>query len=192
MSKIIKNVLDVEPEKVEEFIDLDYPTQYQTNSKDPEELAFENMGDVQCNDNYNPELNLLTVNAAAPMENNQTEENISFHLGNSPNEVERNLLSRKRNRTGTKKAPKQKKDANEKEMPKHPESLSIISGNKNIKNDPQMKNDGKNERNEPGQNQKIFSKRKPYKRIRLIFHKKKMKKKKNEKMYLNGLEKNTT
>ena len=191
MSKIIKNVLDVEPEKVEEFIDLDYPTQYQTNSKDPEEFAFEYVGDVQDN-NYNPELNLLTVNAAAPIENNQPEENILLHLGNSPNEVERNLLSRKRNRTGTKKAPKQKKDVNENEMSKPPESLSIISGKKNIKNDPQTKNDGKNERNEPGQNQKFFSKRKPYKRIRLIFHKKKMKKKKNEKMYLNGLEKNTT
>ena len=83
MSKAIKNVCDVKPEKVEEFNDMNYSTQYQTNPKDPEEITFDDMGNIQYN--YNTELTLLTGNAA-PMENNQPEENISFHLGNNPNQ----------------------------------------------------------------------------------------------------------
>ena len=189
MSKAIKNVCDVKPEKVEEFNDMNYSTQYQTNPKDPEEITFDDMGNIQYN--YNTELTLLTGNAA-PMEKNKSEENISFQFGNNQNQVERNLLSRKRNRTGTEKAPKQKKDENENEMSKRPENLSMISGKKNIKNDQQMKNDGQKERNEPGQNQKFISRRKPHIRIRLIFHKKKLKKKRNEKMYLNVLENKNT
>ena len=188
MSKVIKNVFEVKPEKVEEFNDMNYTTQYQTNLKDPEDVTLD-FGNIQYN--YNTELTLLTV-SAAPMEKNKSEENISFHFGNNPNQVERNLLSRKRRRTGTDKAPKQKKDANENEMSKRPENLSIISRKKNIKNAPKMKNDGQNERNEPSLYQKFISGRKPHRRIRLIFHKKKLKKKKNEKLYLNVLENNNT
>ena len=106
MSEVIKNVGEIKPEKVEEFNDLNYSTQYQTNPKDPEDITFDDTGNIQYN--YNIELTLLTGNAA-PMEKNKSEENISFHFGNNPNQVERNLLSRKRSRTGTDKAPKQKK-----------------------------------------------------------------------------------
>ena len=188
MSKVIKNVFEVKPEKVEEFNDMNYYTQYQTNLKDPEDVTLD-LGNIQ--NNYNTELTLLTV-SAAPMEKSKSEENISFHFGNNPNQVERNLLSRKRSRTGTEKAPKQKKDANENEMSKHPENLSMISRKKNIKNDPLTKNDGPNEKNEFDQNRKCPPRRKPHIKIRLIFDKKKLKKKKNEKLYLNVLENNNT
>ena len=64
MSEVIKNVGEVKPEKVEEFNDMNYSTQYQTNLKDPEDVTLD-LGNIQYN--YNTELTLLTV-SAAPME----------------------------------------------------------------------------------------------------------------------------
>jgi hypothetical protein len=161
---------DVKNAKKEaDFNYSDYSIKNQANVKE-DDIDFGILENIHSNDN--PEDNILTGNAE--IKSNKSEEKINAPFAYSLNG---NFLKKKRNRV--EETPKQIIGSNENEKELHPgNSMSIFLKNK-MKNDSQMPNVEKNEKNE-FQTPIWFSRPKPHFKRRLIFDLKKMKKKRSK------------
>ena len=160
---------DSNAKKEADFNYSDYSIQNHINVKE-DEIDFGIVENIQSNDNIRD--NILTGNAE--IESNQSEEKITFPFAYSLNGT---FLKKKRNRA--EETPKQITGSNANEKKLYPgESMSIFSKNK-MKNDSQMPNVEKNEKNE-FQTPICFSRPKPHIKRRLIFDLKKMKKKRSK------------
>ena len=171
----------VEKEKIDLMEDFnDIETRDQTNLKEPEDdldfINFEIIGKIESISNRDNNDDLFENKT--PMNNQiKFEGNNPISFINRTNLINDNLLNKKRNRDENN--PKNKKEINLKKKWNLNETSIALFPNDDIKND---KNKLKLNNN-VDQNQKNFSRRKPYIKRRLIFNKKKWKKKKNEKQY---------
>lgn len=169
MTQNDQNTDVVDAKKEADFNHIDYSIQNQINVKE-DDIDFVNLENVQSNDN--PKDKILTGNAE--IESNKSEEKINVPFAYSLNG---NFLKKKRNRA--EETPKQIIGSNQNEKELHPgKSMSIFLKNK-MKNDSQMPNVEKKEKNE-FQTPIFFSKRKPHIKNRLIFDLKIMKKKRSK------------
>ena len=169
MTQNHKNTDVKDAKKEADFNYSDYSIKNQTDVKE-DDIDFNILENIHSNDN--PEGNILTGNTE--IKSNKSEEKINVPFAYSLNG---NFLKKKRNRV--EETPKQIIGSNENEKELHPgKSMSIFLKNK-MKNDSQMPNVEKNEKNE-FQTSIWFSKPKPHIKRRLIFDLKKMKKKRSK------------